>query len=117
MHQRLFPQRDTEVRAGKGGDAPAKKCPQCLALIHAGYAACPECNYVFPVNENNDKMTNTASNAGVISGQVTRTDYDVYGVYYCTHEKRLQLDVPDCVGFFNRSYPKHPDNTPQVKKK
>ena len=58
-----------EPGAGKGGDAPAKKCPQCLALIHAGYAACPECNYVFPVNENNDKMTNTASNAGIKIGR------------------------------------------------
>ena len=92
--------------AGKGGDAPAKKCPQCLALIHAGYAACPECNYVFPVNENNDKMTNTASNAGVISGQVTRTDYDVHGVYYCAHEKRYAepgtprtMRIDYCVGF------------------
>ena len=32
-----------EPGSGKGGDAPAKKCPQCLALIHAGYTACPEC--------------------------------------------------------------------------
>ena len=32
-----------EPGAGKGGDAPAKKCPQCLALIHAAYSACPEC--------------------------------------------------------------------------
>ena len=95
-----------EQGAGKGGDTPAKKCPQCLALIHAGYAACPECNYVFPVNENNDKMTYTASNAGVISGQVTRTDYDVHGVYYCTHEKRYAepgtprtMRIDYCVGF------------------
>ena len=95
-----------EPGAGKGGEAPAKKCPQCLALIHAGYAACPECNYVFPVNENNDKMTHTASNAGIISGQVTRTDYDVQGVYYCTHEKRYAepgtprtMRIDYCVGF------------------
>lgn len=77
-----------EPGSGKGGDAPAKKCPQCLALIHAGYTACPECGYVFPPKENNDKMTRTASSAGVISGQVDYTDYEVLDVYYCVHEKR-----------------------------
>lgn len=77
-----------EPGSGKGGDAPAKKCPQCLALIHAGYTACPECGYVFPPKENNDKMTQTASSAGVISGQVDYTDYEVLDVYYCVHEKR-----------------------------
>ena len=76
-----------EPGSGKGGDAPAKKCPQCLALIHAGYTACPECGYVFPPKEN-DKMTQTASSAGVISGQVDYTDYEVLDVYYCVHEKR-----------------------------
>ena len=77
-----------EPGSGKGGDAPAKKCPQCLALIHAGYTACPECGYVFPPKESNDKMTQTASSAGVISGQVDYTDYEVLDVYYCVHEKR-----------------------------
>ena len=77
-----------EPGAGKGGDAPAKKCPQCLALIHAGYAKCPECGYEFPPPEGNDKLTRNASNAGIISGQVDYTDYDVIGVYYCVHEKR-----------------------------
>lgn len=77
-----------EPGSGKGGDAPAKKCPQCLALIHAGYTACPECGYVFPPKESNDKMTRTASSAGVISGQVDYTDYEVLDVYYCVHEKR-----------------------------
>ena len=77
-----------EPGSGKGGDAPAKKCPQCLVLIHAGYTACPECGYVFPPKESNDKMTQTASSAGVISGQVDYTDYEVLDVYYCVHEKR-----------------------------
>ena len=77
-----------EPGSGKGGDAPAKKCPQCLALIHAGYTACPECAYVFPPKESNDKMTQTASSAGVISGQADYTDYKVLDVYYCVHEKR-----------------------------
>jgi DNA repair protein RadD len=37
---------------GKGtGVAPAKKCPECLALIAAGYATCPQCGYAFPPPE------------------------------------------------------------------
>lgn len=32
-----------ESNAGGTGDAPAKKCPQCSALIHAAYGKCPEC--------------------------------------------------------------------------
>lgn len=77
-----------EPGAGKGGDAPAKKCPECNALIHAGYTVCPECQYVFPGNEKNDKMTQSASKAGIISGQVDYTDYEVMDTFYCVHEKR-----------------------------
>lgn len=77
-----------EPGAGKGGDAPAKKCPQCLALIHAGFAKCPECGYEFPPNEGNDKLSQTASTVGIISGQIEYTDYDVQEVFYCVHEKR-----------------------------
>lgn len=76
-----------EPGAGKGGDAPAKKCPQCLALIHAAYSACPECGYVFPPPETNN-ISRTASSAGVLSGQVDYTDYEVQGTYYAVHEKR-----------------------------
>ena len=76
-----------EPGAGKGGDAPAKKCPQCLALIHAAYSACPECGYVFPPPETSN-ISRTASSAGVLSGQVDYTDYEVQGTYYAVHEKR-----------------------------
>lgn len=30
------------------GEAPAKECPECHALIAAGYAICPECGHEFP---------------------------------------------------------------------
>lgn len=77
-----------EPGTGKGGDAPAKKCPQCLALIHAGYRLCPECSYAFPENEDNGKLSRTASSAGVISGETSYSDYEVLDVLYCVHEKR-----------------------------
>ena len=76
-----------EPCSGKGGDAPAKKCPQCLALIHAAYAKCPQCGFEFPPSEKSN-LSEKASSAGIISGQVDYTDYDVQDVYYCVHEKR-----------------------------
>ena len=76
-----------EPGAGKGGDAPAKKCPKCLALIHAAYAKCPQCGFEFPPSEKSN-LSDKASSAGIISGQIDYTDYDVQDVYYCIHEKR-----------------------------
>ncbi len=69
------------------GDAPAKKCPHCLALIHAAYQKCPECGFEFPPSERSN-ITQNASTAGVLSGQVDYTDYGVQNTYYAVHEKR-----------------------------
>ena len=69
------------------GDAPAKECPECLALIAAGYATCPQCGYVFPPPERT-KHEAKASEAGILSGQVTTTKYQVQDVCYSVHTKR-----------------------------
>jgi DNA repair protein RadD len=77
---------------GKGtGVAPAKKCPQCLALIAAGYAACPQCGYAFPPPERQEHDTR-ASTAAVLSGEVTVETYPVQEVAYSVHVKR---DAPE----------------------
>lgn len=72
---------------GKGGDAPAKKCPQCLALIHAGYGACPDCGYIFPPPQATN-MSHSASGEAILSGQAVYTDLDVGRVYYSVHRKK-----------------------------
>ncbi|MCG3174648.1 MAG: UvrABC system protein B [Myxococcota bacterium] len=69
------------------GDAPAKECPQCHAVIHAAYATCPECGYEFPPPQR-EQHERQASTAGVLSGEVTETEYEVQGVYYSAHVKR-----------------------------
>jgi len=69
------------------GDAPAKECPECLSVIAAGYARCPECGYEFPPPERH-KHDARASTAGVLSGQVTDTEYEVLDVRYSVHTKR-----------------------------
>ncbi|GAB6188158.1 DEAD/DEAH box helicase [Thermopirellula anaerolimosa] len=73
---------------GRGtGEAPAKECPECLLVIAAGYARCPECGYEFPPPER-QKHDARAGTAGVLSGQVTDTEYEVLDIRYSVHTKR-----------------------------
>jgi DNA repair protein RadD len=69
------------------GQAPAKECPGCQALIAAGYAICPLCGHVFPPPER-QKHDAKASEAGILSGQVTTTVYQVQDAFYGIHTKR-----------------------------
>jgi DNA repair protein RadD len=73
------------------GKAPAKECPSCQSLIAAGYAVCPDCGYEFPRRERASHEAK-ASSAGILSDQVTITDYPVQDVYYSVHTKR---DAPE----------------------
>ena len=75
-------------RTPGNGEAPAKKCPSCLALIHAAYQKCPECGYVFPPPQKS-KITEHASREGIISGETFYDDYKVQDVLYSIHEKRF----------------------------
>jgi len=74
-------------RAGGNGEAPAKECPECQAVIHAAYATCPECGHEFPPPQR-EKHDHQASTAGILSGEVTETEYTVTEVYYSVHHKR-----------------------------
>jgi DNA repair protein RadD len=79
------------------GLAPAKECPECLSIIAAGYARCPDCGYQFPPPERK-KHDAKASDAGILSGQVTTTEYPVKNVYYSVHTKRgAAEDAPKCM--------------------
>jgi DNA repair protein RadD len=73
------------------GDAPAKECPECLALIAAGYATCPQCGYVFPPPDRT-KHEAKASDAGILKGQVSTTQHRVDDVHYSVHTKRGASD-------------------------
>jgi len=92
-------------RASGNGEAPAKECPQCQAVIHAAYGICPECGHEFPPPQR-AQHDQQASTAGVLSGEVTETEYDVQEVYYSVHVKRdapedhpRTMRVDYCVGF------------------
>lgn len=69
------------------GEAPAKECPQCHAVIAAGYANCPECGHEFP-DRNRRRHEATASSEGILSDQTSRTEHEVTAVFYSVHIKR-----------------------------
>lgn len=115
--------RITEPGSNGNGEAPAKECPECHEVIAAGYATCPECGHEFPPRQR-QKHDAAASTEGVLSDQVTRTEYDVTDVYYAVHEKRgappdaprtMRVDyrigfnecVSEWVCFEHSGYPRH----------
>nr|BDD45929.1 hypothetical protein 8 [Pseudomonadaceae bacterium] len=69
------------------GQAPAKECPGCQALIATGYAACPQCGHQFPPPKRK-KHQAKASEANILSEKVTTTRYAVEDVFYAVHTKR-----------------------------
>lgn len=69
------------------GKAPMKECPGCHAVISAGYLTCPECGYEFPPPQRS-KHEPQATNAGILSDQVSQTEHTVDGVSYHVHYKR-----------------------------
>jgi DNA repair protein RadD len=75
------------------GEAPAKECPRCHALIAAGYQVCPECGHQFP-EPNKQKHEATASTEGILSGQTTREEYHVSETTYHVHVKRSDPAAP-----------------------
>jgi DNA repair protein RadD len=78
--------------AGNGnGQAPAKECPECHTVIAAGYARCPECGYLFPLPER-QRHDAKASEAGILSGEVTDTEYKVRDINYSVHTKHGALE-------------------------
>lgn len=76
-----------QEQPGGSGEAPAKECPSCHAVIAAGFATCPQCGYVFPPPER-QKHEAKATEAGILTGQVTDTKYEVMDIAYSVHTKR-----------------------------
>jgi DNA repair protein RadD len=77
-----------ETKPSNSGEAPAKECPKCNALIHAAYRVCPECGYEFPPPETQENMTDRAGHEGILSGEITDTEYAVKETSYGVHTKR-----------------------------
>lgn len=79
----------TDPKSPGDGEAPAKECPECHAVVHAAYAVCPECGHEFPPPER-QKHDATATDEGILSGggQTSRWEEQVSDVSYHLHYKR-----------------------------
>ena len=69
------------------GKPPVKECPECNAIVHAGFKECPECGYEFPVRELNTKIYTSAASDAILSGEPEVTNYQVFETKYEIHEK------------------------------
>lgn len=59
-------------KPGEGdGEAPCKECPQCRSLIHISAKVCPDCSFVFPINEK-PKHAATAAAAPILSTEAPK---------------------------------------------
>ncbi|QDV62493.1 DEAD/DEAH box helicase [Crateriforma conspicua] len=86
-----------EKQSRTGQLPPAKECEKCHTLVACGYANCPECGHPFPPPDRESHEAQ-ASEAGVLSGEVSDTEYDVHDVVYRIHRKRdAEDDAPRCL--------------------
>ena len=74
-------------RPAGSGQAPAKECPECQAIIHAGYGVCPECGFEFAPPEK-QKHEAKASTEGILSGEIEDTEYEVSDTIFNLHTKK-----------------------------
>lgn len=82
--------RPKDKSASQGGDAPAKKCPDCEALLPTAVLECPSCGHKFPPPER--KHGKEAYNGAVVSTQVQAEWVDVDSVTYARHQKAGKPD-------------------------
>ena len=76
----------------KEGEAPAKKCPQCSEVVHAGLRNCTNCGYEFPPPEVSHSPT--AYEGAVLTHEIKPETIEVTDVRYRIHKK---IGKPDSV--------------------
>lgn len=85
---------DVAEKANKDGkgEAPGKECPECHGVVHCAVMVCPDCGHEWEkALANHDPL---AADIGIMSGEVTDTEYEVTGVRYQEWEKRNAPDAP-----------------------
>lgn len=98
----------------------AKKCPECMEILHAETVICPSCGYILiraktehdsTINEPKKiaKQDANASEVPILSGAPTETTYEVTKITYEIHYKRnagpndpRTLEVKYETGFFSK---------------
>jgi len=76
--------------AGGEGEAPAKECPECKSVVHAGLRQCPDCGHEFPPPE--VVHAPTAYSGAVMAEQIQPEWVQVFDVTYKRHKKKGKPD-------------------------
>ena len=79
-----------------------RKCPDCQAIIAAGFRICPVCGHEFPPPE--PKIAPKPVEAPVLKSQIKPQEYTVTRVWYCRHKKQGKRDsvrIEYTCGFLN----------------
>ena len=84
---------EVKTRNQGHGAAPQKDCPDCGLVVFAGCRTCPECGFEFPEPEKSS-IESHSDESGILSGEITDTDYDVQAVRYYEHTKKDDPDAP-----------------------
>lgn len=63
-------------KAGKGGIAPSKICPDCDEILHAAVKVCPECGYEFPLSKKKSWMLHDDDIMGLDPYTLDVTDWN-----------------------------------------
>ncbi|PCI28921.1 hypothetical protein COB55_03020 [Candidatus Wolfebacteria bacterium] len=72
----------------EGGEAPAKVCPECRDIVHAGFSKCPHCGYEFPI-DSQSKHGARANLEDIISKDTLEVEtFNVRYVILSIHEKK-----------------------------
>lgn len=77
----------TRPRKGGKGEAPVKVCEKCRSVLPAVVRECPDCGFEFPEPETRGHDSK-ATREGILTGQVSITDYLVTAVRYAIHWKK-----------------------------
>jgi DNA repair protein RadD len=72
------------------GIAPAKECPECYSIIHAGIRECPDCGFIFPPPE--ISIAAQAASEAVLSNQIQPKIFNVQKTEYHVHKKSGRPD-------------------------
>jgi DNA repair protein RadD len=81
---------DVQVRESSGdgsGEAPAKKCPECMLIVPAAITICPECGHEFPRNEPNHETRADYESPLLANARNPIENWHVSRVVYVEHRK------------------------------
>jgi len=77
------------------GEAPHKMCVNCMSVVAASLRECPDCGYIFPIDET-PKIQANAVGGALLSNQLDIRTLTIRQVYYSRHKKLGKPDSLKC---------------------